>query len=373
MRAYFFLSLCLLGCGSGTEDKVTETCPDTGTEQAEQDTADIDDTGEAPPQDNDGDGYSDLVDCDDDNPDIHPGAIDLCDEIDNDCDTLVDEDPERTFWADEDADGYGDPARPLHNCNGYPGYVDNDSDCNDANGSTYPGALEVCDEADNDCNGTADDDGICSICEGTKVLIFARMTADEVAAGAAALGSTVVVVETAEDFLQRVQDWSPDVAIFSSPTDGYTSDISEAITHQIAEARAVIVSHWDFHSNSELTNALQVTPLEELTRPHSIYGLHPDLLSSPNPMSDPWIHDGVEVWEQDGVTWVETEGTQSLATIDSEGSDSHIAWSADQMAIANGFLFDNFKDHDTDADGIKDLSELVGNQVALLTGCTEAD
>lgn len=43
--------------------------------------------------DADGDGYDSLEDCDDTNPDIYPGAVEVCDDtIDNDCDTTIDAD-----------------------------------------------------------------------------------------------------------------------------------------------------------------------------------------------------------------------------------------------------------------------------------------
>ena len=60
--------------------------------------------------DSDGDGFSVDTDCDDENPDIHPDATEICDEIDNDCDGVVDE-PDAagatTWFADQDGDGWG--------------------------------------------------------------------------------------------------------------------------------------------------------------------------------------------------------------------------------------------------------------------------
>ena len=44
--------------------------------------------------DNDGDGYKDKTDCDDTDPYIFPNANEVCDEIDNDCDRLIDDDDE---------------------------------------------------------------------------------------------------------------------------------------------------------------------------------------------------------------------------------------------------------------------------------------
>ncbi len=92
--------------------------------------------------DGDGDGYDDLtacylvggdLDCNDANPDVHPGADDICDGIDNDCDAGTDE-------ADLDVDG-------SPSC----------EDCDDGDPFTFPGAAEACDNLDNDCDGDIDE------------------------------------------------------------------------------------------------------------------------------------------------------------------------------------------------------------------------
>lgn len=103
-------------------------------------------------------------DCDDADDTIHPGAAEVCDGADNDCNALVDSaDPavvassERAYYRDRDSDGYGDPAETTTSCDRPAGYVVDDTDCNDAVAATNPGALEVCDELDNDCDAFIDD------------------------------------------------------------------------------------------------------------------------------------------------------------------------------------------------------------------------
>ena len=113
----------------------------------------------------DGAGAAEGGDCDDENPDIHPGAVEVCDTVDNDCDTLVDDDDdsldqgsaERVF-ADLDGDGYGDLQNFDFQCALQDGYVDNDEDCDDAEISVNPGATEVCDGVDTDCDGALPED-----------------------------------------------------------------------------------------------------------------------------------------------------------------------------------------------------------------------
>ena len=106
--------------------------------------------------DDDGDGYSeDQGDCDDADPSVHPGADEIDDGIDHDCDgmnTPAQEDsptptssPEPGGGDDRDGDGY----------------AEEEGDCDDADPSRNPGAHEVGDGIDQDCDGTVD--------EGTEV------------------------------------------------------------------------------------------------------------------------------------------------------------------------------------------------------------
>ncbi|MBK9639425.1 MAG: putative metal-binding motif-containing protein [Bacteroidetes bacterium] len=98
-------------------------------------------------------------DCDDNNLAINPGATEVCNGIDDDCDGLADDGLTFvTYYADADADTYGNAAVSQSTCNGAPvGYVIDATDCNDANAAINPSANEVCDGIDNDCDGSTDE------------------------------------------------------------------------------------------------------------------------------------------------------------------------------------------------------------------------
>ncbi len=90
-------------------------------------------------------------------PDCVPEA-EVCDGIDNDCDGLVDEDVELTFYVDQDGDGFGDPSRLVTACAQPDGTADNGDDCQDNDSSVFPGAVETCDDRDEDCDALVDED-----------------------------------------------------------------------------------------------------------------------------------------------------------------------------------------------------------------------
>ena len=115
--------------------------------------------------DEDGDGYYSESDCDDTDSSINPGATEVCDGVDNDCDGVIDVGAADgdIYYADDDGDGYGDPSDDAFLCEDTSGYADNDDDCDDTDSSINPGATEVCDGEDNDCDGDTDDESSADI------------------------------------------------------------------------------------------------------------------------------------------------------------------------------------------------------------------
>jgi hypothetical protein len=103
-------------------------------------------------------------DCDDLSAAASPALAEVCDaeDVDEDCDGYADDadgsvTATTAWYADGDGDGYGDGGSPRAACSAPAGYVANATDCDDGSASVRPGAAEVCNAVDDDCDGTADD------------------------------------------------------------------------------------------------------------------------------------------------------------------------------------------------------------------------
>ncbi|MBI4849844.1 MAG: hypothetical protein HY808_14940 [Nitrospirae bacterium] len=109
-------------------------------------------------EDNDGDGYSESQgDCNDGDPAVNPEAAEVCNGIDDNCNDLIDEGVKTVYYLDSDSDGYGNPGIAAEACTAPPGYVPNNSDCDDANPERRPGVAEACNGIDDNCNGQIDE------------------------------------------------------------------------------------------------------------------------------------------------------------------------------------------------------------------------
>ncbi len=165
VRSSIFL---LMGVAAGCGDKadqgdtgqaaVTTTETTTITETTTTVTSSTETTTTTPTTDADGDGALAADDCDDSDPEIHPGAEELCDGVDNDCDGETDVGAtDATIWyADTDGDGWGDANSTSSACEVPEGYGSDASDCDDSAAAVNPDAAETCDGVDNDCDGRVD-------------------------------------------------------------------------------------------------------------------------------------------------------------------------------------------------------------------------
>lgn len=136
-------------------DTDTNTDTDTGSDTGG-------DTGISDPNDDiddDGDGMTENQgDCDDTDPSIFTGAPETCDGVDNNCSgDETDASDALTYFADTDADGFGDASSTTVACTVPNGFSVLDTDCDDTNPAINPGAVEYCDGIDENCSGDETD------------------------------------------------------------------------------------------------------------------------------------------------------------------------------------------------------------------------
>lgn len=102
-------------------------------------------------------------DCDDTRDTVHPGATELCNQRDDDCDTEIDEDAiPIPLYPDGDEDGYYGQLEAMSpdvvmGCVGTPDYAGEPGDCEPDDPSMHPGAEEICNLYDDNCDGRADE------------------------------------------------------------------------------------------------------------------------------------------------------------------------------------------------------------------------
>ncbi|NTX58452.1 putative metal-binding motif-containing protein, partial [Myxococcus sp. CA039A] len=113
--------------------------------------------------DGDNDGFvangSGGTDCDDSDSMKNPSQPEICDDKDNNCVGGADEGLTRiAMFRDADDDGVGGEA--IQHCvptSGVWGYATTGGDCRDHDPAVTPGKAELCDSADNNCDGNADE------------------------------------------------------------------------------------------------------------------------------------------------------------------------------------------------------------------------
>ncbi|MFT5459769.1 MAG: hypothetical protein ACI9K2_006284, partial [Myxococcota bacterium] len=150
-------------------------CPEVCTDGRDNDAdgrVDCDDDECAGECDVDGDGFFNEDfggdDCDDTRRDVNPARPEICnglEELDDDCDGLVDlDDPDLDaltlvgFFLDRDEDGHGAGVDVVFDCIAPDGRAAGNLDCDDRDPDVHPDASEVCDGEDNDCDDRVDED-----------------------------------------------------------------------------------------------------------------------------------------------------------------------------------------------------------------------
>ena len=146
--------------GDGTPDGA-DTCPDLS--NPDQLDFDGDGAGNACDPDDDGDGDLDISDCAPLNPAMHHGAAEVCNGVDDNCNSAIDEegaDGCMVYYLDSDGDGFGQDGQTKCLCQPAGTFsATKGDDCNDAAQTANPLAQEMCDGIDNNCDSVADEPG----------------------------------------------------------------------------------------------------------------------------------------------------------------------------------------------------------------------
>ena len=121
-------------------------------------------------------------DCDDTNAAVKKGATEVCNGIDDNCNGSTDEGVKTTYYQDLDNDGHGTTVQTKLGCTAPVGYAATSDDCNDSSDKVKPGATEVCNDIDDNCNGQTD--------EGVKTAYYLDADGDTYGTGAASLSCT---------------------------------------------------------------------------------------------------------------------------------------------------------------------------------------
>lgn len=105
---------------------------------------------------------TDDTDCDDTSSTVNPGETEVCNGVDDDCEGTSDGPDAQdaaTWYRDADGDGFGNAVSSQIACSQPTSHVSDNRDCNDGNGSIYPGAPEYCSTTgvDDDCDGLSDE------------------------------------------------------------------------------------------------------------------------------------------------------------------------------------------------------------------------
>ncbi|MFN7145516.1 MAG: putative metal-binding motif-containing protein, partial [Myxococcota bacterium] len=186
---------------------------------------------------------ADATDCDDTDAASFPGATEVCDLEDNNCDGAVDEgaiDP-RTYYGDADGDGYGDAAVTTSACGAPEGYVEADTDCDDADAARSPGATEVCDGLENDCDAEIYTDAV------DALLLYADLDLDGFGDDATRVASCAVV----DGYVDVGGDCDDTVATVSPAADEVCDTVDNNCDGAADESTAIDAPTWYLDADTD--------------------------------------------------------------------------------------------------------------------------
>ena len=106
---------------------------------------------------------SNTGDCDDSDATRNPGVEEVCDDVDQNCNGIIDADEavdRLTYYVDDDGDDYGVTTSAQQRCTALPNLVQLDGDCDDSSNTIFPGAVESCNGKNDDCDDETDEEAV---------------------------------------------------------------------------------------------------------------------------------------------------------------------------------------------------------------------
>ena len=192
-----------------------------------------DDCDESTPDDDlDGDGYPLAEDCDDGDAGVNPEATEVCNDIDDDCNGQIDDAVGDTWYPDVDGDGYGDGELGQQSCEGASGYVADATDCDDRAAEVNPGATEICNEIDDDCDGEIDEE------------VQSTWYADADGDGEGDASSTTEACEAPSGYVAEAQDCDDSDASISPNATELCNEVDDDCDGEVDEDEAADASTW---------------------------------------------------------------------------------------------------------------------------------